>query len=384
MKKILLTTLILILIISLNFITGRTQNPEGNRYWVNTWTADSLEKINEIVTLRQENTKTFNLTNGKQLLEAHIGAIHYKDNYADLNEQWKDIDLTWKGNKITKAPYELTLEGQKITIRDKKTGEVSTCELLSSKPTDLNWEIIPKNDKVAFRHILSFDKIPFKAKFKITGKIPFVSKASDDEGEIELETTFVDGILTEKLSQIKDKQTGKIRSSKGNIRIDPTWSVGVGSDDCLFTWYMTDWYFSTTYEFQGVGWLNEDQNKTGTGMRFTSINIPQGSTINNAHLTLIARQDDSVTIVNSKITGNDVDNAATWSTETDYRNRRGTIVGGANNNYITSAQVNWDSIPAWTEGNSYNSPEIKIVIQEIINRGGWESGNCTEESVRTF
>ncbi|GAH87575.1 unnamed protein product, partial [marine sediment metagenome] len=37
------------------------------------------------------------------------------------------------------------------------------------KPAGLKWEIIPRNDKVSFRHILPSGKVPFEAKFKITG-----------------------------------------------------------------------------------------------------------------------------------------------------------------------------------------------------------------------
>ena len=80
----------------------------------------------EILALRNENSKTFALDNGKRQLVLSIGAIHYKDNYADKSEEWKDIDLTWVGNRITKAPYELTLDGQKLTLKNNKTGEVST------------------------------------------------------------------------------------------------------------------------------------------------------------------------------------------------------------------------------------------------------------------
>jgi hypothetical protein len=37
--------------------------------------------------------------------------------------------------------------------------------------------------------------------------------------------------------------------------------------------------------------------------------------------------------------------------------------------------VDWDSISAWVVNNDYNSPEIKTVIKEIVDRSGWASGN---------
>ncbi|GAI81538.1 unnamed protein product, partial [marine sediment metagenome] len=40
----------------------------------------------------------------------------------------------------------------------------------------------------------------------------------------------------------------------------------------------------------------------------------------------------------------------------------------------TAARVDWDDIPGWTQNVDYNSPEIKPVIQEIVNRPGWAEG----------
>lgn len=329
----------------------------------------------ELIEKRTANSKTFDLGNGRRQLVTHIGAIHYKDNYADKGEQWKDIDLTWEDNRITKAPYELTLDGKKLTLRDKKTGEVSTIELLSSNPA-IRWEITPRNDKVSFRHTLPSDKIPFEAQFRITGKVPFVTRASDDEGELELETSFVDGILTEKLSQVKDKEIGQARPAKGNIRVDPTWSVGAAYDDCKVKWDDTGfWVIEQESIYQEVGRGSLAALKLGGGMRFTGVTIPQGATISAAYLTFRCNNAYSSTTVNSKIIGEGVDNAATWSTLDDYKARRGSPVGTGDGNK-TTAQVAWDNIPAWTLGTSYNSPEIKTIIQEIISRPGWASGHA--------
>ncbi len=185
----------------------------------------------ELTNLRNETSKTFDLEGRKRSCEISIGAVHYKDDYADPIEQWKDIDLTWEGNRITKAPYELTVEGQKITVRDKKTGNVSTVELLSSKPLGMKWEIVPANTSISFRHALSPDKVPFEAQFRVTGKIPLITRAFDDEGELELEASLVDGILTEKLSVIRDRLTGEVRPTKGNIRIDTSLTVQPSAKD---------------------------------------------------------------------------------------------------------------------------------------------------------
>jgi len=100
-------------------------------------------------------------------------------------------------------------------------------------------------------------------------------------------------------------------------------------------------------------------------MRFTNVTIPKGATITTAYLTFRARDNRTGTVVRSKIYGEDADNPSSFSHYADYDGRP-----------RTSASVTWDSIPGWSGGNDYNSPEIKIIIQEIIDREGWESGNA--------
>ena len=336
--------------------------------------------MKELLGLRRENTKTFDVGKDRKRLEVHIGAIHYKDNYADLGEAWKDIDLTWEGNRITKAPYELTLEDKKLTLRDKKTGEVSTVELLESKPSGLQWEIIPEYTRVSFRHVLPSDKIPFEAKFKVTGaplitevtgaapyiqgKSPFFNtRAWDDEDDLPLETTFKDGVLTEKLSSLP-------RPARGSIRIDPTWQVGTSSDDCEYiAGYTPNPYWSLVYPrcITGSGAHDSYRNRYGCGMRFTNIAIPRGATISSAYLRFRCNSSESGTTVNTKISAEDVDDAPTFAdSASEFVNRY--------NNH-TAAMVNWDNIPAWAAGIDYDSPEIKTVIQEVVDRAGWASGN---------
>jgi len=315
--------------------------------------------MRELLNRRQENSKTYDLGGHKRVCEISIGAIHYKDNYADKSEQWKDIDLTIVNGRVTKVPYELTVDGQKLTLRDKKTGEVSTIELSEVKPTGLKWEIIPEYSAVRFRHILPSNKIPFEAKFKVTGKIPFMTRASDDEDELPLEAILKDGILTERLSFLP-------RPAKGNIRIDPTWQVGVSSDDCLRQLSLNT--FDLTGVFRAGAHLTTSNYQMGDGARFTNITIPKGSTINQAYLTLRCSGAKAGTTVKTRISAEKIDNAPTFANDAAAFDAR-----WANR---TTARVNWDNIPAWTLNTNYNSPEIKTVIQEIINRAGWASGNA--------
>jgi hypothetical protein len=100
-------------------------------------------------------------------------------------------------------------------------------------------------------------------------------------------------------------------------------------------------------------------------MRFANIYIPQGSTIASARLKLRAFSDTSGTTVNTRITGEDTDNSATFTNLSDYNGRA-----------RTSVYADWDDIPQWTQGTWHTSPELKDVIQEIVNRDGWLSGHA--------
>ena len=140
--------------------------------------------MKEILGWRTENSKTYDLGGRNRAVEVSIGAIHYKNNYADKTEPWEDIDLTIRDGKLTTAPYELAIDGKRITVRDKKTGDISTIEPISVKPTGLKFEIVPGNTRICFRHILPSIKIPFEAQFRVTGKIPLITRAFDDKGKL--------------------------------------------------------------------------------------------------------------------------------------------------------------------------------------------------------
>jgi len=101
-------------------------------------------------------------------------------------------------------------------------------------------------------------------------------------------------------------------------------------------------------------------------MRFTGITIPQGATITSAYLNVTCHTEQSGTTVNTRISADDTDDAATFSTEEDFDTRW---------SGRTTARVDWDNIPVWNVDTEYTSPDIKTVIQEIVDRASWESGN---------
>lgn len=339
----------------------------------------------ELIERRTANSKTYDLANGRRQTVVHIGDVHYKDNYTNPSELWKDIDLIWEDNRITKAPYELTHEGSKLTLGNKRTGDIATIELLDiggKKIPDVAWErskglaktpsiatiegvaldtdleVIAEFSAVRFRRILKSDKAPQEAKFKVTGDTGLlVARASDEDGDIFVETSLKDGILTETLKPD--------RPVKYPVRIDPTLQVGASTDDCRRR--LSDDSFSLTIDDNSAGAIDTTYDRYGCGMRFANIAIAQGTTIDAAYLTLRCYAARSGTVCNTRISAEDIDDAATFANDKAAFDARWAA--------RTTAIVDWDSIGAWTKDEDYNSPEIKTVIQEIVSREGWSSGN---------
>lgn len=98
--------------------------------------------------------------------------------------------------------------------------------------------------------------------------------------------------------------------------------------------------------------------------RFINVTIPQGDTIDVAYLTLIVRTSSSGTTVLSDVSLEDTDDSGQIADDADYHSR------------VQTAVVAWDDIPAWTDGETKNSPSLVTPIQTVINRGGFSSGNA--------
>ncbi len=101
------------------------------------------------------------------------------------------------------------------------------------------------------------------------------------------------------------------------------------------------------------------------GLRFTDVNIPNGSAIYSAYLEFSCddpnSEDCSLTIV-----GEDSDDAVAFSgSRYDVSSRT-----------ATTASVSWD-VEDWdTSGAIYASVDISSVIEEIVQRPGWSEGNA--------
>ena len=140
--------------------------------------------------------------------------------------------------------------------------------------------------------------------------------------------------------------------------------VRASSDDIFVCWDGSIWKAEPANERWHVGYWDTPEQKCGGGGRFLNIYIPKGATIVEAYLKLTCRTSDSSTGVLSRLRGEKNASPLTFSDYADYNAR-----------IRTAAVIDWDDIPPWTVGTQYQSPDIKTIIQEIVNLGGWASGN---------
>ncbi|TQV76831.1 hypothetical protein FLL45_02425 [Aliikangiella marina] len=126
------------------------------------------------------------------------------------------------------------------------------------------------------------------------------------------------------------------------------------------------------YEDGGtVVWLNTQQlNIDGaaaayTGLRFEGLNIPQGATIKRATVSFTANG-DSTGAAKFNIYGQLVPSAPAFTTAiTNISARLATP---------TTNVVTWEPVE-WSDRQSYTTPDIKDVVQEMVDQADWCGGN---------
>ncbi len=107
------------------------------------------------------------------------------------------------------------------------------------------------------------------------------------------------------------------------------------------------------------------------GLRFANVAIPAGATIDNAYIQFTVDETDRNTNTASfTIYGESSSNAATFSdTATNISSRS-----------PTTATSSWFDVPAWTNvgdaGAAQRTSELASIVQEIVDLGGWASGNA--------
>ncbi len=110
----------------------------------------------------------------------------------------------------------------------------------------------------------------------------------------------------------------------------------------------------------------DKSNQQVVGMRFNSLNLPQGATIQNAYLQFQADESGSDP-TNLVIYVQAIDNAPTFTS----------AKGNVSSRTKTKASVPWSPAP-WNKGDAgsaQQTPNLASLIQEVVRRPGWSAGN---------
>ena len=100
--------------------------------------------------------------------------------------------------------------------------------------------------------------------------------------------------------------------------------------------------------------------------RFTNVAIDQGATVQSAILKPIKRSIHGIASKDFQIAGIDADNQGVPSSPSALN---------ASNQTTATVTLPKSTVSAVTNDDRFDTPDIKTIIQEIVNRAGWSSGN---------
>lgn len=141
---------------------------------------------------------------------------------------------------------------------------------------------------------------------------------------------------------------------------DVNLQVSAGLDD-VFSRVGAQPFFSATQTFIYSGAAFSRLYRCAD--RFDSVAIPNGATIESAVLSLYQGFYFGTGITEIKISADDADDSAQIVSSADFDSR-----------VLTTAVVSWS--PPVTTGVWHSSPDLSTIIQEIVDRGGWVSGQA--------
>ncbi len=114
------------------------------------------------------------------------------------------------------------------------------------------------------------------------------------------------------------------------------------------------------------GWDGEDLVVKAAGLRFQGIALEKGETINYAYIEVVSHEAKrTVDVANIEIYVEAADSAVTF-TEDDLITDRS----------YASSMVEWTVDEEWGLWTTHRTPDISALVQEVVDRDGWKSGNA--------
>ena len=115
--------------------------------------------------------------------------------------------------------------------------------------------------------------------------------------------------------------------------------------------------------------LGEDQEDWGpqlVGLRFEQVTIPRGSTILSARIDFVSDEP-----------GTDPTSVAFHGLASDHVFPFMDVPMDLSSRPLTQASVSWNDVPPWTSlGQTHPSPDLSPIVQEIVDRQGWEADSA--------
>jgi hypothetical protein len=171
-----------------------------------------------------------------------------------------------------------------------------------------------------------------------------------------------------------------ISDANGNYSFSNAQTIGTvvsqvsqSSDDAVET--TSSGAVSLTGTSLPLGNNNSTSALRDIGLRFTAISVPQGATITSAYIQFVTDSGTPTNLGNPAtftVDGQAADNAATFAaTAFNVSGRPRTTLG---------ARVTWTINSFWS-GANFNGPlqrtaDLSPIVQEIVDRAGWVSGNA--------
>jgi hypothetical protein len=132
------------------------------------------------------------------------------------------------------------------------------------------------------------------------------------------------------------------------------------TDDCCWAVDESGFYDTTYGSYLGIIIFVAKSGRQY--IRFPSVSIPVGSVIKSAVVRFYSNTNSAVPCITKVYCNNTASSVAP------------TTAAGGNALAITNAYVDYN-VGSWASSTFYNSPEIKTVVQEIIDRRDWREGN---------
>ncbi len=165
---------------------------------------------------------------------------------------------------------------------------------------------------------------------------------------------------TDNVGDFAYSNTATINIGLSSITISSRISDGYDDvEECWWGLYSN----SSDLELIRDGWFTGNQK---IGLRFTNLDIPQGSTIENAYIQFTVDETDGGSC-KLYIQGHDTDNSPSFASSNVSSRAR------------TSATVTWNP-PAWNTtgaaGVDQQTPDLSSVVQEVVNRAGFNESSA--------